>query len=65
MTKKYQVFISSTLKDLVRERQETIRSVLDLGHIPSGMEIFPAAFNDVPGVGWIHGNAAASEDLLA
>lgn len=43
MQKKYQVFISSTFSDLVEERQDTIRSVLDLGHIPAGMEIFPAA----------------------
>jgi hypothetical protein len=43
MNKKFQVFISSTFKDLVQERQDTIRSVLDLGHIPSGMEVFPAA----------------------
>ena len=43
MQKKYQIFISSTFHDLVDERQDAIRSVLDLGHIPSGMEIFPAA----------------------
>src|SRR5262245_11701710 len=43
MSKKYQVFISSTFTDLIQERQTAIRAVLDLGHIPSGMEIFPAA----------------------
>jgi hypothetical protein len=43
MQKKYQVFISSTFRDLVEERQDTLKSVLDMGHIPSGMEIFPAA----------------------
>jgi hypothetical protein len=43
MNKKYQVFISSTFSDLVQERQDAIRSVLDLGHIPSGMEAFQAA----------------------
>jgi hypothetical protein len=43
MNKKYQVFVSSTFSDLIQERQATIRMVLDLGHIPSGMEIFPAA----------------------
>jgi tetratricopeptide (TPR) repeat protein len=42
LQKKYQVFVSSTFSDLVEERQDTIRSVLDLGHIPAGMEIFPA-----------------------
>ena len=41
--KKFQVFISSTFRDLSDERQDAIRSVLDLGHIPSGMEISPAA----------------------
>lgn len=29
--------------DLIQERQSAMRAVLDLGHIPSGMEIFPAA----------------------
>jgi hypothetical protein len=43
MQRKYQVFISSTFRDLVEERQDVLRSVLDMGHIPSGMEIFPAA----------------------
>jgi hypothetical protein len=43
LQKKYQVFVSSTFSDLVEERQDTIRSVLDLGHVPAGMEIFPAA----------------------
>jgi Domain of unknown function (DUF4062) len=41
--KKYQVFISSTFSDSIEEHQDAIRSVLDVGHIPSGMEIFPAA----------------------
>lgn len=43
MQKKYQVFISSTFRDLVEERQDTLKSVLDMGHVPSGMEVFPAA----------------------
>lgn len=34
--------MSSTFRDLVEERQDTIKSVLDLGHIPAGMEGFPA-----------------------
>lgn len=42
-TKKYQIFVSSTFKDLVDERQDTIRNILDLNHIPAGMELFPAA----------------------
>jgi hypothetical protein len=40
--KKYQVFISSTYKDLVEERRDIARAVLDLGHIPAAMEYFPA-----------------------
>lgn len=43
MSKKFQVFVSSTYQDLIDERQDAIRSVLDLGHIPSGMEAFHAA----------------------
>lgn len=42
MNKKYQVFVSSTFRDLFDERQDTIRSILDLGHVPAGMELFPA-----------------------
>lgn len=40
---KYQVFISSTYEDLVREREEVIKAVLEMGHIPVGMEMFSAA----------------------
>jgi hypothetical protein len=43
MSKKFQIFVSSTFNDLINERQDAIKSVLDLGHIPSGMEAFPAA----------------------
>jgi hypothetical protein len=42
MTKKYQVFISSTLSDLKEEREAITRSVIDMGLIASGMESFPA-----------------------
>ena len=41
--KKYQVFISSTFRDLLEERQATLKAVLELGHMPAGMELFPAA----------------------
>jgi hypothetical protein len=41
--KKYQVFVSSTFRDLLDERQDAIRNILDLKHIPAGMELFPAA----------------------
>lgn len=40
---KYQVFISSTFEDLKAERDQVIRAVLEMGHIPVGMEMFSAA----------------------
>jgi hypothetical protein len=40
---KYQVFISSTYEDLKDERDQVIRAVLEMGHIPVGMEMFSAA----------------------
>lgn len=43
MDKKYQIFISSTYKDLIEERNAVSKVILDLDHIPSGMELFPAA----------------------
>ena len=42
-TIKYQVFISSTYEDLEHERDEVIKAVLEMGHIPVGMEMFSAA----------------------
>ncbi len=41
--KKYQVFVSSTFVDLKDERQAVSKAILNLGHIPAGMELFPAA----------------------
>jgi hypothetical protein len=41
--KKYQIFLSSTFVDLKTERQDAIGVILDLGHIPAGMEMFPAS----------------------
>lgn len=40
---KYQVFISSTYDDLKVERNQVIKAVLEMGHIPVGMEMFSAA----------------------
>ena len=40
---KYQVFISSTYEDLIPEREQVIKAVLEMGHIPVGMEMFSAA----------------------
>ena len=42
MNKKLQVFISSTYKDLIDERQAAVQAVLESGHIPAGMELFKA-----------------------
>ena len=39
---KYQIFISSTYNDLVQERAAIIETVLQLEHIPLGMEAFTA-----------------------
>ena len=40
---KYTIFISSTYIDLVEERDQVIKAVLEMGHIPIGMEMFSAA----------------------
>jgi len=44
--KRYQVFVSSTYKDLQEERSEVMHALLELDCIPSGMELFPAANED-------------------
>ncbi|OOE32467.1 hypothetical protein BZG04_15200 [Salinivibrio kushneri] len=43
MSKKYQVFVSSTYEDLKGERDQIIKAILEMGHIPVGMEMFSAA----------------------
>ena len=40
MEKKLQVFISSTYKDLIEDREVAVKAILDAGHIPAGMELF-------------------------
>ncbi|WP_146204321.1 DUF4062 domain-containing protein [Massilia glaciei] len=40
MQKRFQIFISSTYLDLQVERDEIIKTVLSMGHIPVGMEMF-------------------------
>lgn len=42
MSKKLQVFVSSTYTDLLEERQVAVAAVLKAGHIPAGMELFSA-----------------------
>lgn len=41
--KRYQVFVSSTYKDLTEERAEIMQALLELDCMPAGMELFPAA----------------------
>lgn len=43
MKVKYQVFISSTYEDMKMERDQLIKCILEMGHIPVGMEMFSAA----------------------
>lgn len=43
MSKKFQVFVSSTYQDLRDERDQVIKAILEMGHIPVGMEMFSAA----------------------
>lgn len=43
MQPRYQIFISSTFKDLEKEREAVLKAVLELQHFPSGMELFTAA----------------------
>lgn len=40
---RFQVFISSTYEDLREERQQTTQAILTMGHMPAGMELFPAS----------------------
>jgi hypothetical protein len=44
--KRYQVFVSSTYQDLTDERAAVIQAILNLDHLPAGMEMFPAANAD-------------------
>lgn len=39
---KFQIFVSSTYKDLINERQAAVEAILKAGHIPAGMELFAA-----------------------
>lgn len=42
MDKRFQVFVSSTFTDLVKERQAVLSAILEISHMPAGMELFPA-----------------------
>ncbi|WLI14427.1 MULTISPECIES: DUF4062 domain-containing protein [Pseudomonas] len=43
MDKRYQVFVSSTYKDLKDERQSVTETLMGMDCIPASMELFPAA----------------------
>ena len=43
MDKRFQIFISSTFVDLLEERQSVLKAILELDHMPAGMELFPAS----------------------
>jgi hypothetical protein len=43
LSKRYQVFLSSTYADLKDERQKVIQTLMEMDCIPAGMELFPAA----------------------
>lgn len=43
MSNKYQIFVSSTYIDLKDQRDLIIKAILEMGHIPVGMEMFSAA----------------------
>jgi hypothetical protein len=43
MDRRYQIFVSSTFRDLVEERREVMQALLEMDCIPAGMELFPAA----------------------
>lgn len=40
---RYQVFVSSTFRDLQEERQAVLDAILNMNHFPAGMELFPAS----------------------
>ncbi|CAI0900885.1 Uncharacterised protein [Serratia quinivorans] len=42
MKKRYQIFLSSTYKDLIEERQQVTTALMKMDCIPAGMELFPA-----------------------
>jgi hypothetical protein len=43
MEVKYQIFVSSTFSDLEEERRKVIEMIINMGHIPIGMEAFQAS----------------------
>ena len=41
--RRYQVFVSSTYRDLQSERRSVVEAILEIEGFPAGMELFPAA----------------------
>lgn len=48
MSKRYQIFVSSTFRDLQQVRQAVLQSLLQHHYIPVGMELFPATNDSIP-----------------
>lgn len=46
MTKRYQIFVSSTYADLKDERAKVIQTIMESDCIPAGMELFPSIDNE-------------------
>src|SRR5690242_17524350 len=46
MEKRFQIFVSSTFRDLQDERREVIQALLEMDCFPAGMELFPASNKD-------------------
>src|SRR5262249_47474132 len=41
--RRYQIFVSSTYRDLMEERRYVMQALLEMDCIPAGMELFPAS----------------------
>ena len=59
IVRKYQVFISSTFRDLSEQRRIVLDEVVDRGHMPIALERFPAKDSSVPSI--IHKAIEASQ----
>ncbi|WP_303318468.1 DUF4062 domain-containing protein [Flavivirga abyssicola] len=44
-TRRYSIFVSSTYKDLKKERAAILKAIINMKHIPVGMELFRASDN--------------------
>jgi len=40
---RFQIFVSSTFRDLIDERRAALDAILEMNHFPAGMEMFPAS----------------------